>query len=58
MERDVEEELLRLRQKMRDIETAIAYFERLEARLPAKDRGAAKAGTLSRIKKKCAPREL
>ena len=57
MARDFDVEIRKLRQEIRDIDNAIAYFERLEAQLavkrPAKA-GGPKSGTLLQMKRKSA----
>jgi hypothetical protein len=57
MGRDFNEEIRQLRQKMKDIDNVIAYFERLEARLTVKDKrprsaSGPKSGTLLQMKEK------
>ena len=55
MARDFDEEMRKLRQEMKDIDNVIAYFERMEANLAAKDKlpgktGRPKSGTLLQMK--------
>jgi hypothetical protein len=55
MARDFDVEIRKLRQEIRDIDNAIAYFERLEAQLAVKRPGKAgspKSGTLLQMKRK------
>jgi hypothetical protein len=57
MARDFDVEIRKLRQEIRDIDNAIAYFERLEAQLPVKSErpgkaGGSKSGTLLQMKQK------
>ncbi len=57
MARDFDVEIRNLRQEIRDIDNAIAYFDRLEAQLAVKDKRPGKAaspksGTLLQMKRK------
>ena len=57
MARDFDVEIRKLRQEIRDIDNAIAYFERLEAQLAVKDKrpgkaGGPKSGTLLQMRQK------
>ena len=55
MARDFDMEIRKLRQEIKDIDNAIAYFERVEAQLAVKDKrpgktGRPKSGTLLQMK--------
>jgi hypothetical protein len=57
MARDFDVEIRKLRQEIRDIDNAIAWFERLEAQLAVKGErpgkaGGPKSGTLLQMKRK------
>jgi hypothetical protein len=57
MARDFDSEIRTLRQEIREINNAIAYFERLETQLAVRDKrpgkaGSPRSGTLLQMKRK------